>query len=856
MAGSQLLERIRDLQMPWMFDRFADRHVVYCRRGADPGGIQLLNRLLGEVLSVFPPGSARLLLADPVGLGGSFQAFAALRDIDPAMISGMIWADPREIRAQLADIVTAIASISQNMLRDQHATIDDYNAAFAVRSGVADQPYRFVAIANFPTGFDQESCQLLERIMANGPRCGVHVLLDFDRAVELPHGVSADLFLNNCLVIDPAERAAALVQPSQPDLTGWAAAELDPPLSPSALAGIVSHHAGAIETVRKASAEYPLQSMFDSVFRAKKSPYAGITGRWTASAATALVIPLGQAGADRIESLVFGRDQTTTHHAIVLGAAGSGKSNLLHVMIQSAAELYAPDEVSLFLVDGKTGSEFDPYSRLRLPHARVIALESDPDFGRSILEFLEDEVERRNRLFRSAHVESYTGYRQQPGTAPLPRILAVFDEFQEMLRGENTLVLEVQARLARLARLGRSAGIHMVLSTQTLRGIDLPDDLLTQVGVRIVLVNAEGDWPKVLAHDNRGPSVLERGGQAILNDDFGSTRGNKQLQIARAFHRESMAAHINALNQEAQANPARQQADHRLFIFDGSHAAHLEESDAFAAMLAAGPQAAARRPRPLPLLVGEPIAMLPTHALALRRQTGSNVLILEREQDVAEAAMLAMLLSAMVQRGPGNLQIDLFDLAGHQGMDEPDFVWSDLEAAAPGCVQVHGPRDIEDMFAMFGEALEKGALPVSRTRLIVLHGIHRARGLWDEPRGYGDEDEPQAPRILQQLLRQGPEAGFHVIMWCDAIQNLERAIGRELQELGLGLVGRLDSGGSMRVLDDDLAAALDRDNRMVAYDKSAGKPLQVVRRFELPALAWRDKIFAHIGDIWRKDDNV
>jgi len=67
------------------------------------------------------------------------------------------------------------------------------------------------------------------------------------------------------------------------------------------------------------------------------------------------------------------------HCGLIGSTTGSGKSNLLHVLITQLALVYPPAELALYLLDFREGVEFQDY--LRLPQVRVIALESEREFG-------------------------------------------------------------------------------------------------------------------------------------------------------------------------------------------------------------------------------------------------------------------------------------------------------------------------------------------------------------------------------------------------------------------------------------------------------------------------------------------
>src|SRR5207245_9777161 len=126
--------------------------------------------------------------------------------------------------------------------------------------------------------------------------------------------------------------------------------------------------------------------------------------------------------------------QGTSQHALVAGKTGSGKSTLLHALITNLALHYGPDEVELYLIDFKKGVEFKTYATHALPHARVVAVESEREFGLSVLQRLDAELKRRGDLFRAAGVQDVASYRDSEKAAhgrgsALPRLLLIVDEF-------------------------------------------------------------------------------------------------------------------------------------------------------------------------------------------------------------------------------------------------------------------------------------------------------------------------------------------------------------------------------------------------------------------------------------------
>jgi DNA segregation ATPase FtsK/SpoIIIE-like protein len=106
-------------------------------------------------------------------------------------------------------------------------------------------------------------------------------------------------------------------------------------------------------------------------------------------------------------------------HALIAGKTGSGKSTLLHVLVTNLALWYGPDQVEIYLVDFKKGVEFKTYATHALPHARAIAVESDREFGLSVLQRIDAELTRRGEIFRKLGVQD-RGYREPPRPCHTP----------------------------------------------------------------------------------------------------------------------------------------------------------------------------------------------------------------------------------------------------------------------------------------------------------------------------------------------------------------------------------------------------------------------------------------------------
>ena len=123
---------------------------------------------------------------------------------------------------------------------------------------------------------------------------------------------------------------------------------------------------------------------------------------WNGSSEKGFMAPIGLEETGEYRYLGFDIEKP---HGLVAGKSGSGKTNLFHVLITALGLIYSPRELELYLVDFKKGVGFKTYVTNKMPHARVVAIESDRELGLSIIKKLNDEMDERSKLFKSAGVD-------------------------------------------------------------------------------------------------------------------------------------------------------------------------------------------------------------------------------------------------------------------------------------------------------------------------------------------------------------------------------------------------------------------------------------------------------------------
>lgn len=165
-------------------------------------------------------------------------------------------------------------------------------------------------------------------------------------------------------------------------------------------------------------------------------------------------------------------------HGLCVGATGSGKSELLRTLVATLATTHAPDRVAMVLVDYKGGAAFAPFAGMPHVAGLIDNLADEPGLIERAHASLNGEVVRRQRLLKDAgnvaNIGQYHLLREtRPDLEPLPHLVIVIDEFGELIAAEDEFI----ELFLTIGRIGRSIGVHLLLSSQRiesgrLKGLD------------------------------------------------------------------------------------------------------------------------------------------------------------------------------------------------------------------------------------------------------------------------------------------------------------------------------------------------------------------------------------------------
>jgi len=784
--------------------------LIEAKESGQPAVMGALNALVLRLLAGSPPGKLSFTIVDPVGLGQNFAGLMYLADYEESLINRRIWTQQGQIEERLAELNEHIEKVIQMYLRNEYATITEYNE----KAGSVAEKYHFLVIADFPAQFSETAARRLQSIATSGPRCGVFTLVQWDQRQNPPEG----------LAIDELRRSSVCVQRRAdgyflPGLQPEAGTKLELGAPPEAdLSAQLVHKTG--------------QSSVDS--NRVEVPFAQIAPapgeRWTNDTTQELKIAIGRAGATKPQYLAIGKG--TRQHALFAGKTGSGKSTLFHVIITNLALSCSPRQVEFYLIDFKKGVEFKCYAEKRLAHARVVAIESDREFALSVLQRVDEELRRRGDLFRNLGVQDIAGYKRAGGEE-IPRTLLIIDEFQEFFIEDDAIAQNASLLFDRIVRQGRAFGIHVLLGSQTLGGAyTLARATLGQMVIRVALQCNEADAYLIMDDNNSAPRLLSRPGEGIYNDAAGAVEGNSPFQVVWLpdDERDRLLDEVRALAE------TRAMKTEGPIVFEGNAPADVRDNGALREVLEKAP---AGTPEVGRTWLGAPNSIKgPTEAV-FHRQSGNNLLVVGQREEAALAILGLALLALGAQYPAGRARFVFFQ--GATDGQGPAFVEA-MAKALPHEVTIVGPHEaagaMNDIAAELKQRMASGAYGAGPV-FVFVNGLHKFKKLrHEEDFSFSAGEGPADPGAqFDELIREGSAYGIHLLATVDAYSNVTRFISRKgISEFEMRVVFQMSANDSASLIDSPQASGLGL-HRALFFNEREGT-LETFRPYALPGKGW------------------
>ena len=785
--------------------------------------MSVLNNVILRLLSTTPPGKIAFTIFDPVGLGENFAGLMHLGDYEEAIINRRIWTQREQLDERLGEINEHIEKVIQMYLRNEYANITAYNE----QAGSVAEKYYFLVVADFPSGFSETAAKRLQSIAISGPRCGVFTLIHWDQRQPLPDGFSVEELRRSSVCLR-ADGGAFNVGAAQ--IESGASLVLDPP----------PDDALSLKLVNKIG-----KSSVDS--NRVQVPFEQIAPKpeelWTNETTNELRIAVGRTGATKHQFLAIGKG--TRQHALFAGKTGSGKSTLFHVIITNLALACSPDQVEFYLIDFKKGVEFKCYASKRLPHARVVAIESDREFALSVLQRVDEELKRRGDMFRKLGVQDVAGYKRAGGKEPMPRSLLLIDEFQEFFVEDDTIAQTASLLFDRIVRQGRAFGIHVLLGSQSLGGAySLARATLGQMVIRVALQCNEADAYLIMDDTNSAPRLLSRPGEGIYNDAAGAIEGNSPFQVVWLpdEERDVWLDKVSALAEQ------RHLPQRSAIVFEGNAPASIRENDLLAAVLDSRPLSAPAAAR---CWFGAPNSIKGPTEAAFQRQSGNHLLIVGQREDAA-LTMVALSIVALAAQHPAGAVRCILIHASTPGTMEASLL-DQVAAMMPQAITLATAQDIPEVLGNVSTEMKSragGETPVAGAPSVFLfiHGLHKFKKLRheDDFNFGGGESEASPGAAFNEIITEGSALGIHIVATVDSFNNVNRTMSRKaLSEFEMRVVFQMSANDSASLIDSPKASNLGL-HRALLYNEQAGT-LETFRPYATPDAAWLEHTAAQLA---------
>jgi len=750
----------------------------------DGTSIEFTQWLMQQAVAGTHPGQIELTVFDDqlTGLAAPFMGLNAggeklLRSIH----------DTRELAEFLAHLRDHVHGVNA-VMQGRSPSLVDFRAAI----GHPVESFKLVVLATDISQLGDAEQNALSVLLRSGPRAGVSFVI---------HSSAMDVEWMRDMC-----RAYSIRRGELRDGDGPVALAPPAPAAPELIA---------------TSAEVAARLASTSIASVPFSAVQPLGATWTASSGDGITFAIGRFGRDVVE-ITLGDEVNQRHNMLVTGAVGQGKSNTLSLMIHGLCERYSPAELELYLLDFKEGVTLQPFfdaaSGEYLPHATVLGLEADREFGLSVLRDLHRRYRERMRTFKRSGVQSLAAYRRARPNEEMPRIVVVVDEFQMLFAERDRISERAADLLIKGVRLFRAAGIHLVLASQTIGGNlqlmgSAGDGLFGQVPVRIALKNSLAESRATLGTRNDAAAHL-RAREAIVNVDYGDLGANRKTNIAYAD--EAVLAPLRRAWWEAAR--ARTTAP---YVFAGEAKRSLADDARRLDELARLSNGGAGIP-PVVLLGLEIEVGGRTLEVPLAREIGRNIVGIGPGDMDAQLVSMTLSLVAQAQR-LGPLRLVVLDGAPEDGFwDAHSARLEALFARAGGsAVQVERvPRDAVAARLVLA-ARETSTAEETPTTIYLARKMDRCRDLGAD---------------LQTLVRSGPTAGHHLIgswMKLDAFREHVGYGGDAYFDVKFGL--RLDSQTAKQLLGDPLLDWKPAENRMIAFDSATmAEPVRVIPYAESP----------------------
>ena len=797
---------------------------------------RVLQMIILKLFAFMPAGKLEATFIDPVELGDTFSMFAKLGSEKAHITGGKIWSQEKDIE----NVMSVLRSKFEAMTLA-------YGSEPEARK--KKEPYRVLAVTDFPSGFTCAALKDLHAIVRNSAQYGLSVLIWSQNEEEVIYDAEKAALCNEIRRMLPFAQSSGR---RRLDISTASEGSVILALEPvyknrSKVNGILDIITDAIHNSSK-KVEH-----FSDMFTDMKN-----SDTWfRKSSLSELALPLGINGANTVVKMIMGKSgSNTAHHALIAGQTGAGKSTALNTIIMSALINYSPDELQLYLVDFKEGVEFKVYSDYVLPSIRTVAVDCEREFGLNVLREAHREMKRRYDMFkREASREDIEEYRNVTGKK-LPRILVIFDEIQELFRGKagDSVSSECEILLGELLTLGRAAGIHFILASQNFNLIPaVKGAVFSHCGIRVAIKGSEESVNSVLGDGNCGAKQLDDGasGLAIYNCESGKESANTVFQISylQKDKRRQLLEEISRIQTKM-----GYKADTRILLTsaeDGNFNCYnrlINEN----VLSGASDNVTS-------FYVGEGFEMRRDFLIKTQKGQGQNILLVGNDENKALSICTFSVLGAVLDYAaahnklPEKPIVDIIDLSQDYitGYGETtDFSY--IARIFPHFVKRAALSDMKAVTDNVYSTLERrmnGTQSCDEKRYFVFFGVDRAHRLTQDNM-YEDDDCNSLSSVekLKAIIRSGADYGIHCIFWGESLKGITEKTGDDiLKNSSHRIAFSTDNDTLAKTVYEFSPETVQTSSALYMDVENFVKNIRF-RPFELPHKEWVKKIADRIND--------
>jgi len=523
-----------------------------------------------------------------------------------------IYTEVHEIDKVIFELQKIESEITQTQLKSY--CINEYNNKFP-KSCI---PYRVVLFDNFPKGYVSNAMPLIEKLLRTGAEAGIHFVFIIEDSDVSDSNVQKILLQTNQINITDINE----VQTKE---------SID--LIKSNVIQIANKKFNKVKTLY-------FEDYFHDDFE-----------WWTQKSAESLSVPIGVRGKDDFNLTFKGENA----HCVITGTTGSGKSCFIHSLITSACLNYSPNELRLFLIDLKSGVEFQNYAFESLPHADFIALQSSPQYALHILALIQKKIEDRSLKFTEKGViaKDLGVFKSKFPDEIMPRYLIIIDEYQQLFLNYDDKSRAL-GHLQYIAQQGRSYGFNLVLASQTTAlGPEMMDNFGLKVLMKVRSLSAASELLGAnVDSEYRSKAELLKPGQAFIPKETSVSKIQSYYLVEDV--------HVNILRniKEKWDNYTGDKYDQNLIVFSREAPAYLENNKTVFKLN----QKKKDYSTPLLFSPGEKVMVDGNDFMCkLRREKNNNLLFMGGKLDVSIRAVNGAFISLLSQLPSKDTQVDMFN---------------------------------------------------------------------------------------------------------------------------------------------------------------------------------------------------